>query len=898
MLAQLLSDIRYRVRALFRRDAVERELDDELRFHIENEAATYMRDGVSRAEAHRRARLAFGGMDRIKDDTRDARGLVLLETTWQDLRYALRGLRARPAFTLGVILTLALGIGANASMFAIVDRLIFRAPFALHDPDTVHRVYYVGIYNNEVQQIRNLSFPVFLDLKRQTQAFSQIAAFQTRTLAVGDGEDAHEVPVTVASASYFRFFDALPAIGRFFTAEEDSVPAGAPVVVLGYTFWQTHFGGSPDVIGKPLRVDRTLATIVGVAPEHFVGMSDQGVPAAYMPITAYAYAFRGSRYTAAYGWSWLEIIARRKPGVSPTAAETDLTAALQQSWRAASALGQEPGDIDAVRPHGELAPLQLARGPDASRDARVALWINGVALIVLLVACANVANLLLARAVSRQREVSMRIAFGVSRLRLVRQLFTESLVLALAGGAAGLAIAQWGASVLGTLFLPGEARAGVLTDGRTLLFAAAATMGAALLTGLAPAFSSGRGDLTTALRTGAREGTYRRGRLQTALVVFQAALSVVLLVGAGLFVRSLQHVRGYRLGYDVEPVLFAAANPRGTRLSEAELPVLLQRMLAAAQSMPGVTRATLAASVPFWSNEGRGLWVPGVDSVRKLGTFILQAGSPDYFATLGTRILRGRGFEDSDRATTPRVAVVSEGMARVLWPGRDAIGQCFRIGSDTVPCSTVVGVAEEAHIRQLAAPREYTYYIPITQYDDAPYPQMFVRYAGHAAEQAEALRRRLQVEMPGAAYVNVVPLSKLVDPNFRAWQFGATMFVAFGVLALCLAAIGLYAMIAYDVAQRTQEIGVRLALGASLRQVMQLVVAGGTRLIIIGIVIGSVIALWTAHWIEGLMFRQSPRDPAVFGVVVAVLVVVALAATAIPALRAARVDPNVALRGD
>ena len=898
MLSELLSELRYRIRALVRRPAMEAELDDELRFHLERETEKLIRAGVAPDEAARRAKVAFGGLDRIKEDSRDARGLVALETTMQDIRYAFRGLRARKTFTAGIVLTLALGVGANATMFGIVDRLLFRPPPMMNNDDLVHRVYMHTNDRGEIDTRHNFQFARYLDVLRFTRSFSSVAAFQTRDLAIGEKEAAAEMPVTIASASYFDFFDVRPALGRLYGPAEDSVPTGAPVVMLGYAFWQTRFGGRPDVIGEQLRVDRALATIIGVAPEGFVGMTDQQVPAAYLPITHYAYAFRGASYPGNYNWSWLEMIAKRRPGVDVASAETDLTQALQQSWRAAVEFDPGWGPVEQVQPRAELGPVHLERGPNAGRESRVATWIAGVAIIVLLVACANVANLLLSRAVSRRREIAMRVALGVSRGRLLRQLLIESLILAGLGGLAGLAITQWGASGLRALFLPPDYPAGVFTDGRTLWFAGGLTLIVAMLTSIVPALHSRRIDLAGSLKAGSREGTYRSSRTGTALLVFQAALSVVLLVGAGLFVRSLQNVQDYRLGYDVEPVLFASANPRGTPLKAEELDAMNQRMLDAAKELPGVTNSALAASVPFWSNEGRGLYVAGIDTVDKHGMFIMQAATPDYFATVGTRILRGRSFGVEDTENAPLVTVVSDGMAAALWPGQDAIGQCIRIGSDTVPCSTVIGIAEEARLRTLMGEREYSYYVPATQYGDPMYPQMFVRVAGDASALVEPLRQRLQREMPGEAYVNVVELSQLVDPNLRGWRFGATMFVVFGAIALVLAAIGLYSMIAYSVAQRTRELGVRVALGASASDVLGLIVRGGVRLALAGILIGGAIALWAAPRLESLMFEVSTRDPLVFGGVAVVLLASAIAASVVPAVRALRLDPNAALRAE
>ena len=894
----MLNDLRYRLRALFTRNTMDRELEDELRFHLEKETAKLVSAGVPPDDAHRQARATFGGLERIKDDTRDARGLVLLETLAQDFRYAARALAARPVFTGGIVLTLGLGIGANATMFGIVDRLLFRSPPTLHDASTVHRVYTSYNLDGERRIDGNFAFPVYRDFLRGTTTLDALAAFQTREIPVGDGDNTKEMRVTVASASYFAFFNARPVLGRFFGAPDDSVPAGAPVAVLGYGYWQTQFAGRRDVVGQTIRINRIPRTIVGVAPEGFVGMSDQGVPAAYIPITNYAYEFRGGRYPDNYGWSWLEMVARRKPGVSIAAAEADVKNAFYESWRREAASSPALGSPDSAKAAVTLAPVQINRGPHARRDSVVARWIAGVALIVLLIACANVANLLLSRAVGRQREIAVRLALGVSRWRLVRQLMTESVLLAVLGGIAGLAIAQWGSAALRTFFFTTEESVAVATDGRTLLFAALATLVVAGLTGLVPALQAGRGDLATALKTGSREGTYRRGRARTSLLVLQATLSVVLLVGAGLFVRSLRNVQDYRMGYDAERLIVAGANLRGVRLEDEELNALSERLLLAVREVPGVTHAALAASIPFWSNEGRGLWVPGVDSVSRRGRFILQAGSPGYFATTGTRILSGRAFDETDRKGASHVVVVSEGMARAIWSGENALGKCIRIGADTAPCSTVVGIAEEMRVRSLTDAREYAYYIPAAQYDNPMYPQLFVRVNGDAARFSDDVRRRLQRELPGAAYATAMPLGRLIDPQQQAWKFGATMFVAFGGLALVLAAIGLYSLIAYDVAQRTQELGVRIALGASMSDVIRLVMSSGLRLVIVGLVLGGGVALWGSKWMEGLMFQQSPRDPVVFGLVSLVLLVVALLASSGPAWRASRVDPNIALRGD
>jgi predicted permease len=897
MLNRLISEIRFRLRALFHRDRLEQELDTELSFHLQKETEKLVAAGYPPDEARRRARAAFGAVQGTKDDARDARGISLIDSLVQDLRYALRGLRKRPAFTLGVVLTLGLGLGANAAMFGIVDRLLFRPPLGLKDPDTAHRVFLHRLAQDRRPRTdRNFAFRRYLDLQRTTRSFESFAAFQTRTLALGEGTETHEAKVTLASASYFQFFDVHPALGRFYGPAEDSVPAGSPVVVLGHDYWQSRYGGRRDIIGQTLRIDRATFTIVGVAPKGFVGAGDQGVPAAFLPITAYAHAYRGPGYPAVHSWTWMEMLARRKPGISKDAAEQDLTQVLLASWR--ETIADEPnwGKLEDLGIRGELAPMQMSRGPLAGRDAKVATWVLGVAAIVLLIACANVANLFLSRAFARRREFAMRLALGVTRARLARQLLTESLVLALIGGAVGLVIAQWGAAALRAAFL-NDAGSAVIVDPRTLLFTALAVLVTALLTGIVPALQTGRGNVNLTLKGGANEGPHR-SRVRPLLLVFQATLSVVLLIGAGLFVRSLSHVRNHRLGYDVAPILYASANPRGYRPSEAERWAIAESMLETAKRIPGVQYATLTISVPFWSNEGTGLWVPGVDSVNQMGFFLFNTGSPDYFKTMGTRILRGRAFDERDRSGAALVLVVGERMAEALWPGQDALGKCVKIGADTEPCTQVIGVAEEMRLRSLTAEREYSYFIPVAQHTSPPDPEVFVRVTGDPERLIEPLRRELQKLMPGPAYVNVVPLSQLVDPSLRSWKFGTTMFVAFGGLALLLAAIGLYSMIAYDVTQRTRELGVRMALGSSVSRVLWLIVSSGLRLVGAGVVLGVLVALWGARWMEGLMFQQEPRDPVIYGIVAGVLLVVAVVAAVVPALRATRIDPNSALRLD
>jgi predicted permease len=517
---------------------------------------------------------------------------------------------------------------------------------------------------------------------------------------------------------------------------------------------------------------------------------------------------------------------------------------------------------------------------------------------VLLITCANVANLLLARTIRRRREIAVRIALGVSRARLFSQLLTEGVLLAFLGGLAGLVIAMWGAGVLRALFLPGTERASLITDPRTLLFVGAVALGVGVLTGLAPFTQVGRTDLAADLKSGARDGVHARRSLRTALVLLQCALSVILLVGAGLFVQSLRNVRDVRLGFDADSVLLVSLNMRDVRLDSAATVALRLRLLESVKDVPGVASATLQESTPFDGASSWPIFVTGIDSTNRLGEFHVNTVSADYFTTMGTRIVRGRAILPTDIDGAPRVAVVGESMAAILWPGQEAIGRCFKVSADSMPCTYVVGVAQDIHSESIdTEPKLYVYYLPAAQWR----PQdggLFVRAREDAGRLVEPVRRRLQREMPGTSFVTIVPLGDIVSAKMRSWIVGATVFTGFGALALVLAAIGLYSVIAYNVSHRNHEIGVRLALGASRAGIVRLVMMEAIRFAIAGIVIGGLVASPTGRWIGPFLFRQSPHDLTVFALVGVVLLGVAVVASCIPALRAARVDPRTALQAD
>ena len=824
---------------------------------------------------------------------------MVLDSLRHDLKYAIRGLRAKPGFTIAVVSTLALGIGANAAMFGIVDRLLFRPPARMIDPATAHRVYPFQVFRGEERPCCDGQYARYLDLVKFTSSFSAVTGYTRRDLAVGTGEASREMSIGIVSANFFGYFDAPPELGRYFGEAEDQPPQGSPVAVLSHAYWQAQYGGSRAVIDTMLQIGPTMYTVIGVAPRGFVGMWADRPPAVFIPITSYAaatFAPRPGNWWETYSWGWMSTMVRRKPGVSIAAANADLSQAFYRSYEAQAIEQPRIQPIEIAKPRGIAGSILAERGPRATPVAKVATWIGGVSVIVLLIACANVANLHLARALRRRREIALRLALGVSRGRLIRQLLTESTVLAVAGGVFGLILAHWGGAVLRSTLLDRSEAAGGLQDVRTVLFAGAAALVVGLLTGLAPVLQARRADLTTDLKSGVREGGSHRGAgTRRALLVLQSALSVILLVGAGLFVRSLHNVERMRLGYDVEPVLLANLNMRGVDLDSAAAVALRYRLLETARTLPAVENASLQVAVPFWSTWSVSLYVDGIDTVGRLGQFNLNAVSPEYFQTMGTRIVRGRGIGPEDTEHSPRSIVVSEAMGRVLWPGRDPIGQCIRVRSDTLPCTYVIGIAENIKAQNLAADSSFYYYLPATQFN-AQNSGLFLRVRGDAERQAEAIRAALQREMPGASYVSIQPFSEIVGSQKRSWRLGATMFVAFGGMALLLAAIGLYSVIAYDVVQRTHELGVRRALGAQVADAVRLVVSDGLRIALVGVAAGLLVALWASKWVEPLLFGVSPKDPAVFLLVAGTLLLVALAASWVPALRASRVDPNVALR--
>jgi putative ABC transport system permease protein len=897
-----------RLRTWSQRDRLDAEVASELRVHVELLARDLEKDGLSRQEALASARRQIGNTTSQRESSRDAWGFPGIDVLLQDIRYSIRGLRRTPVFTVTAVLTLGLGIGANAAMFAVIDELMFRPVPFLADQDRTGRVY--TQISREGKRVSSLTMPYtrYLDLKEANRSFSTISAISEWRLAIGTGADTRVRKVAGVSGEMWQLFDARPALGRFFGPAEDRIPEGSSVAVLSYAYWQSAFGGR-DVIGERLRIGARDATIVGVAPEGFEGATSGRPIEIYLPVTAIPFAMTvdpdsRANYYRDYRWDFVEVLARRRPEVSEAVANAELTEAYRRSRGKARLLNPNVMPDSLARPTALTASMRTAAGPDLGREGRILLWVSGVAAIVLIIACANVANLMLARILRRQREIALRLALGVGRARLAGQFIVEALTLAFMGAAAGLIAAQWTASGVRSLLLPFAAPMNIITDSRTIMAVAGVAIAAALLTVAAPLILAMKSELSSALKAGARDGGYRSSWLRSALLVVQGGLSVALLVGAGLFVRSLDNVRQIPLGFDVSTVIDVFPDFRGDVHDSASRVAHRRHMLTVAQSIPGVEAATRINS-PLFSTNTTFLRVPGIDSVEKLGRFAFQFVTPDFFKVMRTRILRGRGFDQRDGEGAARSVIVSASMARVLWPNEEALGKCIQVAfGPTAPngiaeCTTVVGIAEDVARIGIVDTARYSYYLPVDQVNPTWGSTIYVRLANGGIDVGiERVRAAMQAEMPGNGFVVVTPVQKRVDDQQRGWRLGATLFLAFGGLALIVAAIGLYGVTAYNVAQRMHELGVRVALGAGRRDIVGLVVRDAFVVTIAGVGIGLSVALAVSGWLQPLLYEQSARDPVTYFSIGFIMLLVAVTASAIPAARAASVDPNRALRAE
>jgi putative ABC transport system permease protein len=882
-------------------------VDEELAYHFERTVDELMSAGATRGEAEAEARRRFGDVSYYRGELREMDRAMAARRRWserwditrQSVRYAVRSLARSPGLALGIILAFALGIGANLTMYGIVDRLLLRAPDHIVDAAAVRRIYveeYVPFMQDRFSS-STLSYPDYVQL-RTVAAFEDVAGWAPRTVTVGSGLDAREKDAVYATASFFRVLGVRPALGRFYTEDEDRI-GGARQVVLGWSEWQGEYAGARDVIGRTIDFGYGPYEVIGVTPKNFTGV-DLATVSLWLPFHVVGGDMRGAEWIEERGTQFFEAVARLRSGMGPEAAAAQATAA----WTAGRD-GSEFANPDAD-PEVLLTSVLSARGPDAAPESVVARLLLIVSVVVLLIAAVNVANLLLARSLKQRREISVRLALGISRRRLIGQIMLEGLLLAAAGGAAAVLLAVWSRDFVGTLLLPDVA----WSDGlnlRIILVAAALSLLAGAAAALIPALQAARGTVSDSLRQAGAGGVTRRAaRFRAGLSLVQTALSVLLLVGAGLFVRSLDRVRSVDLGFDPQNLIYVTPRTTAEGIPPEELHTLMDRALEVLPRVPGVRAAGATHSLPFHSFRTTRLRAEGVDSIRvpTSGGPYLYEVTHGFLEAMDMAIVAGRSIAASDAGASQPVALINRSMAESLWPAQSPLGRCLYIGlgperGPQTRCSEIVGVVEDSRRQEVENVTTLQYYVPIAQQQLNGTPRVLVvRVADESEATLQSLRRAILALDPRIRYVEAEPLMNRIDPRLRSWELGAAVFSIFGLLALIVASIGLYSVLAFDVAQRTRELGVRSALGASRRAVVQLVVGNALRITALGVTIGVIGALALARRIEPLLFETAPRDPLTFVVVVVTLHVVAAAASSLPAWRATRVDPNEALRAD
>lgn len=818
---------------------------------------------------------------------------------WQDLGYALRQLRQAPGISALIVVTLAIGIGANATMAGAIDRLLLRSPVGVRDADRVVRLFSRAPADPQFGPF--MSYPAFLDLQREVPAFDVVAAYTSLRLWSGTGIDAEELQATLVSPSYFQLLGVAPVLGRTFTPD-DGFPtgqtAGGPALaVLGFGYWQRQLGGDPGVLGRALRLGSLTYTVVGVAPPGFRGVEAEA-PDVWLPLTVTADVEERRYILEDRGMSWLQIVARLRPGATRAAAELQAVPVLRRDG--------PPSGQYAVS-HVLAASIIRGRGPDAPREVKIALWLGGVSALVLLIACANVANLLLARAYTRRREIAVRLALGAGRGRLARQLLSEAVVLSALGAGGAILLATVGGIVLQRLFVAGELGAGGFVDARLFAFTAAIALGTGVLVSLAPLVQSTAPDLTDALRAGEAAGGGRTGRIRATLLGAQSALCMLLLVVAGLFARSLREVEGLDLGVDLEHTVVARINLNRLALPNAAIDEIYSDILDRVRAIPGVAGAAFAEGNPYQGGHAVNMRAPEHDwDYYMHGMYyppILTFVDSNFFHIVGAS-LRGRDFSAADVRGAPRVVIVNEPAAQLLWPGKEAVGRCVYLdpgrGGLGQDCFTVIGMTRGYWYHDILDRDRPMAYLSLGQftYGLGRPSGLFIATRGDATAVIPAIRAVILGVRLDIPPVRVRRMRDLVDPAVRPWRSAATMFSAFGVVALVIAAVGLYAVVAFSAAQRSTEIAVRIALGAHARNVLATVAGDGLRTVAVGLAVGAAAALAIRRWIGPLLFQTSPSDPGIIAGVAALLLGVAVLAILAPTVRALRRDPAAVLRVD
>lgn len=878
-----------RLAAMFRRRRLEDDLDDELRSHLEMAVELNVSKGMSPEDARCEALRGFGGIEQTKDRYRDQRGLPMLESIFQDLRFGLRMLRRSPGFSILAILCLTLGIGANAAVFSWIEGTLFR-PY----PAVVHQERLLALAGSArgAAGATPLSWPDFIDLQRNCTLFDAffVSKITGTTLSIGDR--AEVTTGSIVSANYFDAIGVHPILGRGFEPGEDSGQSAHPVAVISYQLWQRRFKSDPQIIGKTQRLNGVYHTIIGVAPEGFRGTFVGWAMQFWVPASMEEIFESGGYKLEDRGTRWIEAFVRLKPGVTRQQAQQEISAVAQRL---------EADYPETNRGRGiRLWPLWQTPFNNAHTLLPTLEIMLAVVVFVLLIACANVGNLLLVRWFARRHEMTVRVAIGAGRGRLLRQLFTEGLILSAFGAAGGLLVAHWCRHALVLLF---PARGGVSMhllgeiDWRVLALSAGVCVIATLLAGLVPAMQTGKIDLAGSLKADSSGVVVGHARtwVRSGLVVLQVSLSFVLLVGAGLLVHSLQKIRNTSPGFSTHEVLDTGVNLMAAGYDAQRAQNFQDELLDRVKALPGVESAAFARMTPL-SYRSYSESLISVDGYQppseEQPTVEYNEVGPDYFVTMGIPLMSGREFTRADDENAALVAVVNETMASQYWRGRNPIGERVQVKGRWM---RVVGIAMDSKYESIRETRKPFFYVPLRQ-NFSRGVGLYIRTPLSAQTMASALVREVHAIDPNLALYEVITLQEQLDRSTSPQLVAVTLVGVLGALALLLAAIGLYGVMSYAVSQSTRELGLRMALGADPSNLLRLVLSRGLALTVGGMLLGVAVALALTRLMGNLLYNVSPREPLAFGAAFAVMTLASLAACFLPAWRATRTDPARALR--
>ncbi len=906
-----------RLGGLFGKRSHDRELADELEQHLQMHIDDNLRVGMAPEEARRQALIALGGLEPTREQIRDRRGLPFVEALTQDFRYALRGLRRSPTFTIVVVLTLAIGSGANAAIFSIFNQALVRvlpvpAPEQLVNltspgPKT-GRTSTSSTFNSDAV----FSYPLFRDIEREQAVFTGIAAYRDFAANISHRKQAWTEDGGLVSGSYFPVLELKPAVGRLLGADDDRTRDAHHVVVLSHRFWRTRFNADPAVLNDTLVINGQPMVIVGVTPQKFESTALEIRPQVYVPLTMAALMMPGLRNPHAGGgpWngfedrrdSWLYLFARLKPGLLLDTAERAVNLSFAAIINNVELPVQQNLLSPAARERFKSRKLLLEPGPQGQRPERaelsgVFLLLFSVTGIVVLIACANVANLLLARTAARERDITIRLSLGGSRSRLVSQMLVESLLLASAGGLAGLLVSRWTLSAIASV-LPNEyAPLRFELDSTLMLFTFALAIAVALLCGLYPALLATRRDLVAALRGGSA-GTRSAVRLRTWLATAQIALSMTLLVVAGLFIRSLVNLSHVDLGMRVADITTFRVSPELSGYPPSQSNLYFDRVTEAAKALPGVTSVTVSTTrVLGGSRSGSNVTVEGFNPGPDTNTSADSARiAPDYFRTLGIPLIAGREFTAADVVGAPKVVIVNEAFARKFNLGGDPIGKRMRPGAGRPPDIEIVGFVRDARYSQPKDQPAPQFFLPYRQEEPVGALNFYVKSAEPPERLVSTMRTAIGGIDPTVPVEDLRPLESEIGDRTMLDRLVSILSLGFAGLATLLAAIGLYGVLAYNLAQRTPELGLRLALGATALGVWRIVYGHVARMTLVGGIVGAIAALVVGRLAESQLFQVPGYDATVTIAAAFGLAAIAFIAGCIPAWRASRVDPAQTLR--